>query len=134
MKTPWWIYVVAVVFFAFGVAIFAGSMWAGISEMLDGRFGKNAAFAASWVGIAIAALLFFVAGKAKTNIMLFRIAYAVSGAFLGAFFAAIVAMVICNVESVSMGAFVLLLLIFGGLTAYFTRDMKFVNGGEDEST
>ena len=25
-------------------------------------------------------------------------------------------------------------LIFGGLTAYLTREMKFVNGGEDEST
>ena len=134
MKTPWWFYVVAVASCALVVAVFAGSMWAGISEMLDGRFGNNAAFAVSWVGIAIAALLFIVAGKAKTNIMLFRIAYAVSGAFLGAISAAIVAMVICNVESISMGAFVLLLLIFGGLTAYFTRNMKFVNGGEDEST
>lgn len=134
MKTPWWVYVVAVAFCALAVAVFAGSMWAGISEMLDGRFGKNAAFAVSWVGIAIAALLFFVAAKEKTNIMLFRIAYAVSGAFLGAISAAIVAMVICNVESISMGAFVLLILIFGGLTAYFTRNMKFVNGGEDEST
>lgn len=134
MKTPWWVYVVAVVFFAFVVAIFAGSMWAGISEMLDGRFGKNAAFAVSWVGIAIAALLFFVAVKAKTNIILFRIAYAVSGAFLGAIFAAIVAMIICGVESISVGAFALLLLIFGGLTAYLTREMKIVNGGEDEST
>ena len=134
MKTPWWMYVIAVAFFAIGFAIFAGSMWAGISEMLDGRFGKNAAFAISWIGVAIAALLFFVAAKAKTNITLFRIAYSVSGAFLGAFFSAIVAMVICNVESISMGAFVLLLLIFGGLTAYLTRNMKFVNGGKDENS